>query len=79
MVVVSTLGVHQNNYLSPEQTERDPAPFAVIRANILARDREAVSNCIGLGEVEAMPTEIAATLPFVRTQQHVSASASVHC
>jgi len=64
VVVVTTLGMHQNNYFSPEQTERDPASFAIIHTNVFARDREAVPDRICLREVEAMPAEIAATLPF---------------
>jgi hypothetical protein len=57
--------VHQDNNLFPEQAKRDPALFAIIHANVLARNRETVLDCFRLSEVEAMPSEIAATLPFV--------------
>lgn len=65
VVVIATCGMHQDHNFSPEQTERDPASFAVIPANVLARDRETVPYCFRLCEVEAMPLNVAATLPFV--------------
>ena len=64
-MVVATLGMHEDYDLSSKRTERDPARFVVVPANVLARDRETVPYCIGPLKVEAMAAEVAATLPFV--------------